>query len=111
MRNTPGYIAKAVAVYKFFNIKVVVPAFEIDPQVVHCALKGSLTLFAWSHYLNNCWETVLIGLPKWTRKEQKDKQQYVVPYRTDGTWRLQDKERSQCDMRSIIGGKKPSNGF
>ena len=29
-----------------------------------------------------CWETVTIGLPEQTRKEQKDGQQDVIPYRT-----------------------------
>jgi 5'-3' exonuclease len=43
IRNTPEYIALAVAVCKFMQIEVVVSAYEANWQVMHRAIPDSLT--------------------------------------------------------------------
>jgi hypothetical protein len=43
-RNTPEYIAHAVAVCKFLKIEVVVSAYEADWQVMYRAIPDSLVV-------------------------------------------------------------------
>ena len=42
IKNSPEYIAKAVEVCKYYNIQVIVSAYEADPQVSHLSLSQSL---------------------------------------------------------------------